>query len=400
MSEEAVKNPHVIDKSMKYTKEIDDLIYLLACAVNQTKPDSERVNSMQLELIYRWAQLHSVTALAASALEKAIELPEVFEQAKKKSIRRIALFDIERGRIYAQLNKEKIWHMSLKGIILKEYYPAFGLREMSDNDILCDADRMDDIKRIMETLGFQCTVYDERVDDTYIKAPVSFEMHRNLFDERESKLFHSYYKDIKSRLLLNDKGDYEYRFTPEDFYLYMIAHEYKHYILGGTGLRSLLDIYVYLKRWNDKLDWEYIRRESDKLKISEFEEKTKALSKATFSGASLGDTEKEELIYYISSGTFGTSEHALSNSIARKLSGDDSEKAKKQYLKDRLFLTPEIIEKNYPFIYRHKILLPFLYLYRFMKAVFVRPKKILREYKELKEFEYSKTEHTDRSGDE
>lgn len=400
MSEEAVKNPHVIDKSMKYTKEIDDLIYLLACAVNQTKPDSERVNSMQLELIYRWAQLHSVTALAASALEKAIELPEVFEQAKKKSIRRIALFDIERGRIYAQLNKEKIWHMSLKGIILKEYYPAFGLREMSDNDILCDADRMDDIKRIMEALGFQCTVYDERVDDTYVKAPVSFEIHRNLFDERESELFHSYYKDIKSRLLPDDKGDYEYCFTPEDFYLYMIAHEYKHYILGGTGLRSLLDIYVYLKQWNDKLDWEYIRRESDKLKISEFEEKTKALSKATFSGASLGDTEKEELIYYISSGTFGTSEHALSNSIATKLSGDDSEKAKKQYLKDRLFLTPEIIEKNYPFIYRHKILLPFLYLYRFMKAVFVRPKKILREYKELKEFEYSKTEHADRSGDE
>lgn len=254
MSEEVVKNTHVIDKSMKYTKEIDDLIYLLSCAVNQTKPDSERVNSMQLELIYRWAQLHSVIALTAFALEKVIELPENFEQAKKKSIRRLALFDIERGRIYAQLNKEKIWHMSLKGIILKEYYPAFGLREMSDNDILCDADRMDDIKRIMEALGFQCTVYGERVDDTYVKALVSFEMHRNLFDERESALFHTYYKDIKSRLLPDEKADYEYSFTPEDFYLYMIAHEYKHYILGGTGLRSLLDIYVYLKQWKDKLD--------------------------------------------------------------------------------------------------------------------------------------------------
>lgn len=397
MSAEAVKNPHVIDKSMKYTKEIDDLIYLLACAVNQTKPDSERVNSMQLELIYRWAQLHSVTALAASALEKAIELPEVFEQAKKKSIRRIALFDIERGRIYAQLNKEKIWHMPLKGIILKEYYPAFGLREMSDNDILCDADRMDDIKRIMEALGFQCTVYDERVDDTYIKAPVSFEMHRNLFDERESELFHLYYKDIKSRLLPDDKCDYEYRFTPEDFYLYMIAHEYKHYILGGTGLRSLLDIYVYLKQWKDKLDWEYIRSESEKLKISEFEQKTKTLSKATFSGASLSNAEKEELIYYISSGTFGSSEHALTNSIAKKLSGDDSASAKKEYIKDRLFLTPEIIKNNYPFFYQHKILLPFLYLRRFMKAAFVKPKKILREYKELKEFDYAKNEHANRS---
>lgn len=381
---------------MKYTKEIDDLIYLLACAVNQTKPDSERVNSMQLELIYRWAQLHSVTALAASALEKAIELPEVFEQAKKKSIRRIALFDIERGRIYAQLNKEKIWHMSLKGIILKEYYPAFGLREMSDNDILCDADRMDDIKRIMEALGFQCTVYDERVDDTYVKTPVSFEMHRNLFDERESELFHSYYKDIKSRLLPDDKGDYEYRFTPEDFYLYMIAHEYKHYILGGTGLRSLLDIYVYLKRWNDKLDWEYIRRESDKLKISEFEEKTKALSKATFLGVSLGDTEKEELIYYISSGTFGSNEHALYNRIADKMAGDDGAKSKMKYLKDRLFLPLDELEYRYPFFYKHKFLIPILHVYRLLKAIFIKPGTVLHEYRCVKKFDYSKDKYVKR----
>lgn len=396
MSEEVVKKTHVIDKSMKYTKEIDDLIYLLTCAVNQTKPDSERVDSMQLELIYRWAQLHSVTALTAYALEKVIELPENFEQAKKKSIRRLALFDIERGRIYAQLNKEKIWHMSLKGIILKEYYPAFGLREMSDNDILCDADRMDDIKRIMETLGFQCTVYEERVDDTYVKAPVSFEMHRNLFDERESALFHTYYKDIKSRLLPDEKADYEYSFTPEDFYLYMIAHEYKHYILGGTGLRSLLDIYVYLKQWKDKLDWEYIRSESEKLKISEFEQKTKALSKATFSGSPLSNAEKEELIYYISSGTFGSSEHSLTNHIATKLSGDDSASAKKQYLKDRLFMTPETMKKNYPFFYQHKILIPFLHMYRFVRAIFVRRNDVLHEYKKVKDFDYSEKDYINR----
>ena len=28
----------------------------------------------------------------------------------------------------------------------------------------------------------------------------------------------------------------------------MIVHEYKHYSGGGTGLRSLLDTYVYLRK--------------------------------------------------------------------------------------------------------------------------------------------------------
>ena len=104
--------------------------------------------------------------------------------------------------------------MSLKGIILKDYYPKFGMREMSDNDILCDDCHMADVRRVMENLGFQCTVYDERVDDTYTKSPVVFEMHRFLFDERESETFYLYYKDIKEKLLQDDKDEYEFHFTP------------------------------------------------------------------------------------------------------------------------------------------------------------------------------------------
>ena len=157
---------------------------------------SKRVDNMDLDAAYRLASFHSVISLTAFALEETIDLPTVFEQAKKKAIRKVALFDIERSRVYAQLSKEKIWHMSLKGIILKDYYPKFGMREMSDNDILCDDSRMEDVKRIMESLGFQCTVYEERVDDTYTKSPLVFEMHRFLFDKRESEVFYSYYKDL------------------------------------------------------------------------------------------------------------------------------------------------------------------------------------------------------------
>ena len=399
MSEDhGVKNDLVIDKSIEYTKDIDDLIYLLTCAINQRKPDTERIDQMNLEFVYRWAEFHSVASLAAFALETVIELPETFLRAKKKAIRKLVLFDVERNRIYSQLNREKIWYMSLKGIVLKDCYPGHCLREMSDNDILCDAGRMDDVKRIMEDLRFQCTEYEKRVDDTYVKPPVVFEMHRCLFDKKESELFYSYYKDIKSRLLPDDKCEYEYRFTPEDFYIYMIAHEYKHYILGGTGLRSLLDICVYLKRWNNQLDWDYIYGELDQLKIKDFEQKTRKLAESAFSGTPLGETEKEELIYYLSSGTFGNTEHALTNHIAKALSGDDSAGSKRQYYKDRLFMTEKSMKKNYPFFYRHKYLIPVLHVYRLLRAVFVKPKELLHEYKKVKEFDYSKNEHANRNG--
>ena len=369
-------------------KGIKDLVYLLSCAVNKTKPDEKLVEKMDLVSVYRLASFHSVISLTAFALEETIDLPTVFEQAKKKAIRKVALFDIERSRIYTQLDKKKIWHMSLKGIILKEYYPKFGMREMSDNDILCDDSHMADVKRIMENLGFQCTVYDERVDDTYTKSPLAFEIHRFLFDERESESFYLYYKNIKEKLLQDNKDEYEFHFTPEDFYVYMVAHEYKHYISGGTGLRALLDIYVYLNRWNRELDWQYIICELDRLSIKEYEQKTRTLANAVFSGVTLGEEDREELLYYVTSGTFGTIERKKTNQLAKNLSGDDSKQSKQQYIKNRLFLPMDVVKKEYPFFYHHKYLLPFLSVYRLFKATFIKPKEVWAEYRRVNRFKY------------
>ena len=356
--------------------------------MNETKPDAKYVENMDLDDVYHLALFHSVVSLTAFALEELITLPRKFDQAKKKAIRKIALFDNERSRVYAQLSKEKIWHMSLKGIILKDYYPKFGMREMSDNDILCDDSHMADVRRIMENLGFQCTVYDERVDDTYTKSPVAFEMHRFLFDERESESFYLYYKNIKEKLLQDDKDEYELYFTPEDFYVYMVAHEYKHYISGGTGLRSLLDIYVYLNRWNGELDWQYITCELDKLGIKEYERKTRTLANTVFSGVTLGEEDREELLYYVTSGTFGTIERKKTNQLAKNLSGDDSKQSKQQYIKNRLFLPMDVVKKEYPFFYYHKYLIPFLSVYRLFKATFIKPKEVWAEYRRVNRFKY------------
>ena len=62
--------------------------------------------------------------------------------------------------------------------------------------------------------------------------------------------------------LLKEEGNrFGYRFSDEDFYLFLTAHEYKHYSWGGTGLRSLMDVYVYLKNLEGRLDWNYIKEE-------------------------------------------------------------------------------------------------------------------------------------------
>ena len=45
-----------------YTKDIDDLIYLLSCSLLGTTPDIERVNEMDLNYLYQLASFHSLVA--------------------------------------------------------------------------------------------------------------------------------------------------------------------------------------------------------------------------------------------------------------------------------------------------------------------------------------------------
>ena len=96
--------------------------------------------------------------------------------------------------------------------------------------------------------------------------------------------------------------------TDEDFYIYCINHIYKHFSDAGTGLRSLLDIYVINKAKGQTLDREYIAGELDSLGIREYESKTRQLAEKVFSLKPLTDSDKDELSVYIYSGAYGTIE--------------------------------------------------------------------------------------------
>lgn len=237
---------------------------------------------------------------------------------------------------------------------------------MSDHDILFDANRAEDVKAVMEGLGFQTESFGASNHDVYHKPPVSnFEMHSALFGPSHDEKLYEYYRDVDKRLL----GDgCEKHLGAEDFYLYITAHEYKHYSISGTGLRSLLDTYVYLQK--TPLDMAYVTAEAQKLGMAAFEAQNRALAQHLFSGEELTKADREMLDYILSSGVYGTAGHRVENRMARNGWG------RFRYALDR-FLVP-VSKKNrdyaayagtYPLFYRHKILLPLLPFYRTFRAM-------------------------------
>ncbi len=344
----------------------DDLIYLITCAVNQETPDPERTAATNLDAVYDLAVRHQVAAAAAPALEAAGINDERFKYALDQSVLRNVTMDAEMVRVFARLSEAGIWHMPLKGIILQHYYPVRGMRQMGDHDILFDAGRAEDVKNIMESLGFRTVEFGVIHHDEYSKPPACFfEMHRELFGLQHDDKLYKYYKDIQNKLL----GDgYEKHFSPEDFYLYVTAHDYKHYSNFGTGLRPLMDTYMILK--NETFDMAYVAAEAEKLGIAEFESVNRSLAQHLFRGEKLTEKEQEMLDYILDSGVRGTLSHSVENEMARK------EWSKARFFLERFFAP---LNKNssrykslttrYPFFYKHRILLPFLLIYRPFRVI-------------------------------
>ena len=360
-----------------------DLITLVSGFVNGDPPDRETAAKADLPALFALAEKHMLTRITAAALERAGVRDEAFVQAGARAARKAAILDAEREAVLSALDEAGIRHMPLKGSVLQDLYPSFGMRQMGDVDILYDAERMEDVRQIMTGLGFRP---EGRIGtgahDCYVKEPVCFfEMHRSLFGGEHDPRFRGYYADVMDRLLPEPGTRCGLRFRDEDFYVYLLAHEYKHFTGGGTGLRSFLDVYVFLKKKSEGLDRDCIRKETDRLGLSSFEEMNRSLSLRLFGGGELTEEDREILDYVLSSGIYGNVGNRVDNRVRAYGGGI---RGKFRYVLRRIFLPMGAVRSVYPLFAEHPVLLPFLPVYRLVRGLPVRGSRLKAELKALR----------------
>lgn len=352
----------------------------LICAMLDRRPyDISALSEEDMESLLQTARFHSLSAMTADALEYQGVRDKGFTSAKAMIQRRSILYGQKLKEVSSKLSERHIRHMPLKGMILKDFYPAFYQREMKDVDILCDPGCRAQTKELMEELGFTVMSYMELNDDVYhLQQYYSFEMHFELFGVNPDRRYRDYYNDISDRLL--QITPYELRFTPEDFYIYNVLHTYKHFIGSGIGVRYLLDAYMYLRDKENDLSWDYLRGEFEKLGITEFEASHRTLAKKVFSGQPLTEEDKRLLEQYLLYGTHGTYNHMIQNAV--KNSGGKGGKGR--YLIKRAFPSGDELTDKYSFFRDHRALLPILWLYRPVRAVCKYPASLVDEIRALR----------------
>ena len=145
----------------------------------------------------------------------------------------------------------------------------------------------------MVSRGYTAVSVGKDHEDAYHKPPVyNYELHTRLFDP-ETVYAYDYYRNITERC---KRQGYLYTMTDEDFYLYFLAHAYKHYSSGGIGLRYLVDCWVFLRAKGAALNRDYINRELDRLGLTAFEQESRSLSEKLMAvpGGELTRQEEEE----------------------------------------------------------------------------------------------------------
>ena len=380
-----LENANVI----QYKPEITYLLELLRCSLSQERPKPLPEN-VELESLLQLAKRHDVFLLAVQTMydngiisEAEIANWSIYRaQNLVKSFNQMDNLELLRRA----LGNEKIDFMVLKGGHIRPLYPHPELREMADLDILVRPESMDAAGDVLTANGF---VLREKGANhfEYFKAPyTSVELHWELMS-RDHEISR-YFSDAWKRAIAPKNGT-EYCFSPEDELVFLIGHAAKHYFYYGTGIRSVLDIFVFQGAHPDLSTHRgYLQRELKKAGIAEFANNITELAEAWFGNSetelSAGAVEMMEFI--VNSATYGVSGSHTKLAVKQMMEHGLSERQSKcRYFLSVVFPSCYVMKEMYPVLKRMPVLLPFCWTARGFRTLFRRPKAIVREFTKVKD---------------
>ena len=336
------------------------LLKLLSSVINETQPEKPNGDT-DWASVFSFAECHSVAGMTAYAVEKlpeeyrpSAEIMDRFIEAKRCELILESNIQFETENLLAHLKKRNLRIMLLKGMILKHYYPVPAMRTMSDVDLLYVPSEKAAIENAFLEMGYKLTL-DFHNELNYTKPPFyHYEVHPSLVTEE--KYSYDYFKDIWQKAVMKDESLAV--LSLEDTYIYMIEHLAKHIEKSGAGIRMIMDVYVFLKKEKDNLNHDYIAKEFETLRLTNFVQKITELAENWFSGND-PDTESSIADYLLSSSTFGTVRNAILQNNIRKEKRTGKKQNGIKYLFAKMFPTHTHICGRFPKAKKRKVLYPF-----------------------------------------
>ena len=264
------------------------------------------------------------------------------------------------------LEKAGIAYIPLKGSVLRPHYPYESMRTSCDIDILIHREDLESAIQSLVDKGYRREK--EMYHDVSLYSPggIHLELHFTLNEGINA--LDSVLKDAWSYAVLSEGNRYEFE---ECFFVFhMYAHMVYHFLSGGCGARSLMDIWVM----EHKMGMSHACAEEllAKAGIDTFAAEMSRVANQCFTENRLDAFSELTLKYIYAGGVYGNSE----NAIAVKKSKNNSALV---YILRRMFMPYRSMVYSYPILKKAPFLLPFCWVARWIKAIFGKSKKITAE---------------------
>ena len=333
------------------------------------------------EQVFEMSKYHGLESMVFAGVQELLEKDGTLyrEWEKRYAANLIQCFtqEDELRKIVQGLTEEGIDVLLLKGCLIRDLYPERDYRQMADLDILIKEKDRRTTKEIMQRLGYAYVSEPCDHHDSYYKPPYMMaELHRNLV--QDNCAYKEYGKDIWKKVIPVSGWKGCFQMNINDYYVFHLIHFAKHYYASGSGIRSILDMYLYLREYGKEMDRKYLEGWMEKLGLYELKESAEALAERWFGKAedeafkTVGEMEKNIFL----SGVHGS----WLQVVIRKAEEYRSQRKKTvSYILRRIFMSRIRMTEIYPFLNKYPFLLPCCWMHRLAEAVLKNRKSLQYE---------------------
>lgn len=275
----------------------------------------------------------------------------------------------ELDAICKALSAQSIHALPLKGAVIKHLYTKPEYRSMSDVDLLLAEEQRPLVRQIMDRLGFNVESEQKNTDVYLSQYGLQYELHYDLTNEAPTAECTAFLSSLLSRARLETD---RLVLSPEEQYVYVLAHMAKHLQTGGSGVRQVMDVWVC--RHRQELDRALVSDLLEQTNLQKFAVAAQTLADAWFSGAPSTPISDQLGDCILSGKLFGTDRQRTENRMM-KASG-----SRFTYWLHRVLPSYAVMSEYFPVLKKAPFLLPVFWIVRFFRGLFCGRQRLKEEF--------------------
>ncbi len=334
-------------------------IKIIRAALTETELDSydlSQITDDTLSSLYQISKRHDVAHIISQVLDKyhLISDNKMSEMLKKQEF--LAIYRVQKNKEQLEfvsnvLNKEQIPFIVLKGMALNVFYPNENMRTSCDIDILIHESDLEKAYSKLIKKGYTLKYKGYHDISLYSPSNVHLELHFNILENMENIDY--VLKDAWDYAVCD--SEYRYKFSDDFLLYYLISHILYHFVHGGCGIKSIMDLWIIKHKMGINID--SAKPLLEKANILTFANEMSKLSEICFSGEPSSDFHNTLLDYIIKGTMYENQKNKLA--INKSKSGSSF-----KYICKRIFLNPKLMINLYPSLEKKPFLLPYYWIKR------------------------------------